>query len=91
MNYTIEIEEKERTLEFALEVNIWEDRIFGHGRIEFSIEDVGITDNEGNTKIFFCDHELFYLVDEAYKSKIETILEQDDKLFEAWKKHSEEV
>ena len=91
MNYTIEIEEEERTLEFTLNVNIWEDRLCEGANIEFDIEDMTLTDDEGNTKICFCDNFLFYLVEEAYKSKIELMLEEDDNLLEAWEKHVEEV
>ena len=106
MEYTIEIEENERTLEFTLDVecNYWnipahtsgapEDCCEGDAGFDITsvdIRDVEITDNEGNTKIFFCDHLLFYLIEEAYKSKIENMLEEDEALFEAWKKHIEEV
>lgn len=91
MEYTIEIEENERTLEFTLDVNIGQDPIFEDAYLNIDIRDMQLTDDEGNCKIFFCDHELFYLIEEAYKSKIENMLDEDDKLFEAWKKHVEEV
>ena len=97
MEYTIEIEEAERTLEFVLDVNIWEDRLCECACIEFNIEKVHITTdtndflNPVDDETFINDHTLFYLIEEAYKSKIENMLDEDEKLFEAWKKHVESI
>ena len=91
MEYIIEIEENERTLEFTLDVNIWEDSLCECANIEFDIEWVEVTDKNGDTQATAEGKPFFYLVEERYKSKIESMLDEDDKLFEAWKKHIEEV
>jgi len=106
MNYTIEIEEAERTLEFTLEVECnyqydngncfgpWEDCYPPESSfdiISVDIELVTVYDEDGIPHIIENDFIIFYLIDEAYKSKIENMLDEDDKLFEAWQKHVESV
>jgi len=106
MNYTIEIEENERTLEFALDVecNYWNipahtsgapedccEGDTGFDVISVEIELVKLFDEDGISHLIRNDFVFFYLIEDAYKSKIENMLEDNDDLFEAWQKHTQEV
>jgi len=106
MEYTIEIEENERTLEFQLDVECqwwetpgklsgkWEDCYEADGGfdvISVDIDFAEVIDDDSNTQKIENWQPFFYLIEEAYKSKIELILEEDENLFETWKKHIEDV
>lgn len=90
MEYTIEIEESQRSLEFTLDVKLRKDPIFEDAYIEFDAESIELTDDEGaSIKLEYGGQ--FEAINKAYKSKIENMLDEDDNLFEAWKKHMEEI
>lgn len=88
MEYTIEIEEAERTLEFTLDVNIWEEPICECGRIEFDIESVKATYDNGLSFSYPSGSNRYK---NLYTRQIENMLEEDEKLFEAWQEHVESV
>jgi len=101
MNYTIEIEENERTLEFQLDVecNYWDIPAHTSGAPEDCCEgDAGfdIVSVDWDSIEVIDKNGVFLILDfdrlfDWYKPQIQNMLEQDDKLFEAWKKHVEEV
>ena len=105
MKYTVEIEEETRTLEFALEVEChywnepsrttgaWEDCYEGDAGfdvISVDIRSVIVIDDDGKETFIRADFVLFDLIECEYQAKIELILDEDDKLFEAWKKDQED-
>jgi hypothetical protein len=105
MKYEIEIEEAERTLEFTLDVecNYWDiaahtsgppedccEADGGFDIISVDIDSIKIVDNDG-CSIALEDGGQFNAINEVYSPQVYALLEEDEKLFDAWKKHIEEV
>lgn len=101
MKYTLEIEEAGRTLEFQLDVECkyqydpgnmtgaWEDCYPAESQFDVVSVDwdsIEALDKDGCSLTLDFD-KLF----DWYKPQIQNILEQDEKLFEAWKKHMEDI